>query len=165
MQLNFRQYQISKTRKYLIKNNFLILSIGSNQNSQNWLQIEQGLKKLKLNYHKLYNNITKKTIKNSIFKNSLNMINSTFFFLKPNFNKANNFLIKPSIINNLKSIFFTVLSIKLNNQIYSISQFKNIKSLTYKNNMAIMYQFLLTHLKFSYRLNSKKFSKQCDLNT
>lgn len=68
MQLNLKNYQTSKTKNYLKKNNFLLLSIGANQNSQNWLTIEQGLNKLKLSYYKTYNNNTKKILKNSILR-------------------------------------------------------------------------------------------------
>ena len=156
MKLNFKNYKIEKSKKHLTKNNFLLFSIGTNQNSQNWIIIEQGLYKLKLNYHKTYNNITTKIVKNSIFKNSISIINSTFFFFKPKINNKNT-IIKINIINALKSIFFTVLSLKLNNKIYGIPKLKNISSLSYKDNVAIIYQFLLTNLKFSYKLNPKKY--------
>ena len=159
MQLNLKNYQISKAKDYLKKNSFLFFSIGANQNSQNWLEIEQKLSKLELNYYKTYNNTTKKIIKNSIYKNLSHLVNSTFFLLKPKLSK-----IKSNIIN---SILFATLAIKLNKKIYLISQSKNINSFNYKKNMSVMYQFLLTNLKFSNTVIRKKnfLSKQCDLNT
>ena len=153
MQLNLKNYQISKTKNYLKKNNFVLLSIGANQNSQNWLKIEQELNKLQLNYYKTYNNTTKKIIKNSIYKNSINIINSTFFLLKPK--DKNKFSTKNNLINMVNSIFFTTLAIKLNKKFYSISQSKNINSFNYKKNMSLIYQFLLTNLKFSNAITKK----------
>ena len=154
MKLNLKNYQILKTKNYLKKNNFLLFSIGANQNAQDWLNLEQELNKLQLNYYKTYNNTTKKIIKNSIYKNSIYLINSTFFLLKPN--KQNKIQIKSNIINVINSIFFTTLAIKLNKKLYLISQSKNINSLDHKKNMSIMYQFLLTNLKFSNSVIIKK---------
>jgi len=150
MQFNLKSYQISKTKKYLRNNNLLLFSIGANQKSQNWITIEQGLHKLKLDYYKTYNNTTMKIIKNSIYLNLINTINSTFFFLKPH--KNNKILTKSNLINVLNSILFTVLAIKLNKKVYAISQSKGINSFDYKKNAATMYQFLLTNLKFSHTL-------------
>jgi hypothetical protein len=153
MQFNLKSYQISKTKQYIKKNNFLLFSIGANQNSQNWIAIEQNLHKLKLNYYKTYNNTTVKTLKNSIYKNALNTVNSTFFFLKPQENS--NLLTRNSLISTLNSILFTVLAIKLNKKVYVISQSKNIRSFSYRKNVSIMYQFLLTNLKASHSLSKK----------
>ena len=153
MELNLKNYQISITKNYLKKNNFILLSISANQNSKNWLKIEQGLNKLELSYYKTYNNTTKKIIKNSIYKNLIHIVNSTFFLLKPK--NTNKILTKSNIINMVNSVFFTTLAIKLNKKIYSISQSKNINSFNYKKNMSIMYQFLLTNLKFSNTMIKK----------
>jgi hypothetical protein len=151
MQINFKNYQISKTKNYLKKNNFLLFSINANQNSQNWLKIEQGLHKLNLSYYKTYNNSAKKIIKNSIYKNSIHLINSTFFFLKPI--KKNDIA-----INLINSIFFTVLAIKLNKTLHLISQLKKINSLNYKKNVSITYQFLLTNFKMCNIVTTTKNS-------
>lgn len=152
MQLNLKSYQIRKTKQFLKEKSFLIFSIGANQNAQNWIETEQGLHKLKLNYHKTYNNIAIKIARNSIYKNSLNLINSTFFFMEPS---SKQLLSKKSLLNGLNSIQFNVLSIKLYKKIYEISQSKNMTSFSYKNNMSIMYQFLLTNLKSSYNIHKK----------
>ena len=162
MELNFKNYQKLKIKNHLKTNTFLLFSIGANRNSQNWIDTEQSLHKLNLNYYKIYNNIAIKTIENSIYKNSTDIINSTFFYLTV---KTDNF-IKLNLLNLLKSIFFSILSVKLNNKIYSLHTLKNINSLTYKKNQSILYQFLLTNLKLSYQLTHKKtISKQCDSNT
>lgn len=152
MQLNLKSYQINKTKQYLKEKSFLLFSIGANQSAQNWIETEQGLYKLKLNYHKVYNNIAIKITKNSIYKNSLNLINSTFFFIEPS---SKQLLTKKILLNGLSSVLFNVLSIKLNKKIYAISQSKNITSFNYKTNVSIMYQFLLTNLKSSYNISKK----------
>ena len=153
MQFNLRSYQITKTKQYLQKNNFLLFSIGANQNSQNWIAIEQNLHKLKLNYYKTYNNTTVKTLKNSIYKNALNTVNSTFFLLKLQQNSK--LLTRNNLINTLNSILFTVLAIKLNKKVYVVAQSKNIKSFDYKKNLSVLYQFFITNLKFAHSLTKK----------
>lgn len=152
MKLNLKNYQILKTKQYLKENNLIFFSIGANQSAQNWIATEQGLHKLKLNYHKIYNNIAIKVTKKSIYKNSLSMINSTFFFIKPS---GNQLLNKRILFNGLNSVLFNLLAVKLNKKVYSISQIKNMSSFNYKTNMSVMYQFLVTNLKLSYRLSQK----------
>nr|QUS63605.1 hypothetical protein [Haslea silbo]QUS63808.1 hypothetical protein [Haslea silbo] len=162
MHFEFRDYQLLKVKQYL-KQKFLLFSNGANQTSTNWLAVEQGLYKSNLKYYKVYNKIALKVLKNSIYNNIGQIVKGTFFFLKLKNNST--VLIKQKLFKELESIFFTLLSIKLNNKIYSIAQIKKIKSLNYKNNIAILYQFLSTNLKCIYGLKYKKISKQCDLNT
>ena len=146
MQLNFRNYQKTKTKSILKKNNFLLLAIGANQNSSNWITLEQNLYKLNLNYIKIYNNITTKILQDSIAKKLKNLINSTFFLLKP---KDNIKIIKNTLLTELDTAKFNIVNISLNKKIYSISQLKKLNLFNYKKNVAIMYQFLLTTLKSS----------------
>lgn len=154
MQFNLKNYQILKTKQSLQKNNFLLFSIGANQNSQNWVAVEQSLRKLNLSYYKTYNNTAIKTLKNSVYKNSLNIVNSTFFFLKPQRNSI--LLTSNHLINTLNSILFSVLAIKLNKKVYTITQSKNIRSFYYKKNVSVMYQFLVMNLKFSHSISKKR---------
>ena len=146
MQLNFRDYQKIKTKSILKKNNFLLLTIGANQNSSNWTTLEQNLHKLNLDYTKIYNNITTKILKDSIAKKLKNTINSTFFFLKPK-NTAK--IIKSNFLNEINLSKFHVVTIYLNKKLYSVSQLKKINSYHYKKNITILYQFLSTMLKSS----------------
>ena len=155
MQFNLKSHQICKTKKYIQKNNFLLFSIGANQNSQNWIAMEQNVHKLKLNYYKTYNNTTVKTLKNSIYRNALNTVNSTFFFLKPKQNIRSKILTRNNLISTLNSVLFTVLAIKLNKKIYVISQLKTIRSFSYKKTVSITYQFLLANLKAFHSFSKK----------
>ena len=148
MKLNFRNYQKTKIKSLLKNNNFLLFSIGANQNSSNWIALEQNLHKLAINYTKIYNNITTKILHDSIGKKSKKMVSSTFFFLKPK-NIAK--LIKSTLLNELNVNKFYVVAIYLNKKIYTISQLKRINSFHYKKNVAIIYQFLLVSIKSSIR--------------
>ena len=144
MHFKFRDYQFLKTKKHL-KSKFLIFSNGVNQTSKNWLTIEQSLSDCNLNYYKIYNKIALKVFKNSLYKNTDNIVKGAFFFLK--LKNALLVLNKQKLFKSLEATFFTLLSIKLNNKIYSAIQVKNMKSLNYKNTMTVFYQFLLVNLK------------------
>ena len=148
MQLNFRKYQKIQTKAILKKNNFLLFTIGANQNSYNWIVLEQNLHKLSLAYTKTYNNVTTKIFQDSVARKLKNTINSTFFFLKHK-NAAQ--IIKSNLLNEINTNKFNVIALKLNKRLYAVSQLKTMKSFHYKKNISIMYQFLLTTLKSSVR--------------
>lgn len=150
MQFNLKSYQIYKTKQYLQESEFLLFSIGANQNSQNWVAIEQNLQKLSLNYYKTYNNITIETLKHSVYENSFYTINSTFFFLTPQ--KNSRLLTRNNLINTLSIISFIILAFKLAKKMYLITQLNNMVSFNYKKNLSITYQFLITIFKCFHRL-------------
>ena len=150
MKFNSKNHQTYKIKQLLKKENFVIFSINTNQNSKNWISIEQGLHKLKLNYYKIYNNIAIKAVKKSTQTNLRKVICSTFFFLKTS--NSTKTLLKTSLINELNSIFFTTIAMKINQSIYSVKQIKNLTVFNYKKNIAIMYQFLKTNLKSSINI-------------
>lgn len=146
MQLNFRSYQKTKIKSIMKKNNFLLFTIGANQNASSWITLEQNLHKLDLDYIKIYNNITTKLLQDSIAKKLKNVIDSTFFFLK---HKNTVKIIKSNLINEINSSKFNLVTIYLNKKLYAVSQLKKMNSFHYKKNIAIMYQFLATTLKSS----------------
>jgi hypothetical protein len=144
MKLNFRTYQQNQTKSIFKKNKFLLFTIGANQNSTNWITIEQNLHKSDLTYTKIYNNITTKIFKDSIAKKLKNTINSTFFFLT---HKNATKLIKSSFIHEISANKFDVVALKLNKKLYATPQLKKFNSFHYKKNVAVLYQFLSTTLK------------------
>ena len=148
MQINFRNYQKTKTKSIIKKNNFLLLTIGVNQSSSDWIPLEQNLYKLDLDYTKIYNNITTKILQNSIAKKLKNTISSTFFFLKY---KNTTKIIKSNLLNEININKFNVITIYLNKKLYVVSQLKKINSFHYQKNIAILYQSLSTTLKLSLR--------------
>ena len=147
MKLNFRTYQKNQTKSILKKNKFLLFTVGANQNSTNWIALEQNLHKLDLNYTKIYNNVTTKIFEDSIAKKLKNTINSTFFFLT---HKNTTKVIKSSIINEISTSKFDVVALKLNKKFYAVPQIKKLNTFHYKKNVAILYQFLSTSLKSSH---------------
>ena len=152
MKLNLKKYQIN-IFKNILKEKFLLLTINSNQNSQKWLTIEQNLYELGMSYTKIYNNPAIKIVSNSIFKNFKNTVNSTFFLLIPS--KTNKKIIKSNFLNGLTEIQFTILFIKLNKKIHTISQLTKINSFNYKKNVKLAYQFLITTLKTTTQVISQ----------
>lgn len=156
--MKFKNYQNIKIKNYLKNSSLLLFSNGINQNSKNQILLKQELKKLKITYYKIYNKLTIKIFKTSIYKNLAKIIYSPVFFLTL---KQKNFNILTTKY--LEALKFSILGIKLNKKIYLIKQIKNIKSTNYKAGISIFYQFALIHLKLIQITN--KFSKQCDLNT
>lgn len=144
MKLNFRTYQKNQTKSILKKNKFLLFTLGANQNSTNWIALEQNLTKLDLNYTKIYNNITTKIFGESAAKKLKNTINSTFFFLT---HKNTTKIMKSNILNGISANKFDIVTLKLNKKFYAVPQLKKLNSFHYKKNVAILYQFLSTALK------------------
>ena len=142
--MNSRKYQKFKVKSYLTNNELLFFLNSNNQTRSNWLQIEQGLKKLKLIYYKVYNKLLIKSLNLSIFSNLNKLVSGPFFFIKLNQSLSK---VTISLMDNLKKLFFNSLVMKINNKIYSFLQFKNSKSFSYTNNVALLYQFFLTNLK------------------
>ena len=60
MKFNLKEYQKQKIKQYFKNNSFTILSINANKKAQNWLDLDQELKKLKFSYYKICNKTTKK---------------------------------------------------------------------------------------------------------
>jgi len=153
MDFNLKDYQIFKLKKYFKNNNFFFLFHSAKLNLNQWTIIEQNLKKLKLNYYKTLNGTTLKTLKNSIFRNVSSIISSFIVFIDPKY-KTTQFDLD-LLTKNLRSSF-SLVSLKLNNKVYSPVQLKNVKSLSYKQNMFNLHKSLDRHLKSSYRLTNKK---------
>ena len=154
MDYNLKKYQILKIKKYFKNNNFFFIFHSSKVNSKEWIKVEQKIKKLKLKYYKIFNGTGSKIINDSIFKNYTKIISGLILFIKPNF-KSTEIVLK-DLEKELKSLFL-LLSIKLNNKIYLISQVSDINSCSYKNNVFNLYKVLNKSLKISYIL--KKISK------
>jgi hypothetical protein len=140
--MKFKSYQNKKIKNYFKNYSLLLISNGINQKSKNQILIKQELKKLKIIYYKIYNKLTIKIFKYSIYKNITKLIYSTIFFLTT---KQKYFNL--TITKYLETIKFSILGIKLNKKIYAITQLKNIKSTNYKSGLSVFYQFVLINLK------------------
>jgi hypothetical protein len=156
MDLNTKSYQIFKLKKYFKNNDFFLLFYSAKLNSVKWLNTEQNLKKLKLGYYKPLNRTSVKTLQNSIYKNFTSSIGGFVLFVNSLY--KNTELNLQIIVKNLKPSF-ALIGIKLNNKIYSTSQLKEMKDLSYKRNIFILHQTLDKYLKTSYTLTNKKIKK------
>jgi len=145
MEFELKNYKFFKIKHYLKKTHFFFFFNGINLNLKNWILIEQTLKKLKLKFYKIYNALIIKAIKNSIYENIKSLISGLIIILKPNSEN----LLKLKKLLTINPLL-TLLSIKLNNKLYSIPQLKKIIFLDFKKNAAILYKSLKTYLKIPY---------------
>lgn len=153
MDFNLKDYQIFKLKKYFKNNGFFFLFHSAKLSLNQWIVVEQELKKLKLNYYKTLNGTTLKAFEKSIYKNSSPLITNFVILIDSKF-KTTEFNLE-RLIKDLKPSF-SLISLKLNNKIYSSAQLKGVKSLSYKKNMFNLHRSLDQHLKTSYRLTNKK---------
>ena len=140
--MKFKNYQNLKIKHYIKKSSLLLLANSIHRNSKNQVIVKQELKKLKLNYYKTYNKLTIKIFKNSSYKNITKLIYSPVFFLISKQKHVN-----LSTIKYLENVSFSILGIKLNKKIYSITQIRNLQSYNYNNGISVLYQFLSINLK------------------
>ena len=153
MDFNLKDYQILKLKKYFRKNGFFLLFHSAKLSLNQWVAVEQELKKLKLNYYKILNGTTLKTFEKSIYKNYSPIVTNFVIFIDPKFKTTE--LDLERLIKDMKPSF-SLISLKLNNKIYSSSQLKGVKSLSYEKNMFNLHRSLDEHLKTSHRLTNKK---------
>lgn len=157
MDFNFKTYQIVKLKKYFKKNGLFFLFHSAKLNLTRWTLTEQNLKKLKLSYYKPLNKTTVKTFKSSIYKNFSSNIAGFILFINSSYKTTE--LNLASIMKVLKPSF-TLVSIKLNNKVYSTAQIKGLNDLSYNKSVFSLYKVLDKQLKTSYILtNKKKISK------
>ena len=145
MQFSSKNYKILKTKNYLKENNLFFFFNSIHRNSNDGIIIEQNLKKFNLNYYKIFNKTSKTTIKNSVYKNSSELINSMTVFIKPISQSIE--LKKSNLLSCFEPLLFSMLAIKLNNKIYSTSQLKEMTTLNYKDVKLLLFQFSATNLK------------------
>lgn len=145
MELKLNTYKFFRINCYLKNNNLFFIYNGNNLKTENWIKIEQELFKYNLKYFKLYNSLAKKTFKNSIFKNFLQIINGLIIVIS----------FKKNLINLKKLINFnkylTLLCIRINDNIYSLKQIKNLITFNYKKGIIILFNILKIFTKICFR--------------
>ena len=156
MDFNTKSYQSIKLKKFFKTNDFFFLFHSAKLDLNQWTQTEQNLKKLKLKYLKLLNGTTLKLFKDSLYKNVSPVICGFVLFLNSNF-KTTELQLK-SVKKDLKPSF-ELISVKLNNKIYSTPQIKGLNTFPYKKNVFNLYNSFDRHLKTSYLLTKKGISK------
>lgn len=152
MEFDSKKYNMLKTRLSFKNVNLEFFLNGINQLSSDWIITEQKIKKLNFCYYKLLTNVTKKTLRNSIYSNLANAINSITYVFKL---VKNTFEIQKKVIKNLESLKFLLLFLKLNNKLYTKTNIKDIFSLNYTNNKLLLFQFLITNVKIIFKKKLK----------
>ena len=152
MDFNSKEYQSVKLKNFLKKNNFFFLFHSAKRDLNQWIHTEQNLKKLKLKYFKTLNGMTLKSFENSIYKNLSPVICGFILFINANFKTTE---LKMKLIQKNLKPSFELISVKLNNKMYSTSQLKGLNSLSYRTNVFNLHKSLDKHLKTSYRLTKK----------
>lgn len=142
-------YKKNKIKLILNKPKFVFLVNNLHKKAKMLHLLKQKLKPFY--FTKLSNNSFKKIF--SIFPKVIN--NSIFV---TNLIKNNIILTKSATLNNFLALHFYILSFKLNNNIYSLSKFKNLNTLSYYQNKIKLIQTCLMNLK-KIIFNFKNFSK------
>ena len=149
MEFTPKKHKLTKTKKFIKTNNLIFIFNGINQNYQNWVISEQKMKALNINYYKVFNKITRKILKESLYRNIVPSINGITFFIKPNLSQKN--LPKSSELSQLDSLLFVLVALKLNNKIYSAKQLNELSTTEYRGNSLLFYQFRSANLKLFLR--------------
>jgi hypothetical protein len=154
MDFNSKDYKSVKLKKFFKTNDFFFLFHSARLDLNQWIQTEQNLKKLKLKYSKALNGTTLKLFKNSIYKNLSPIIGGFVLFMSSSFKTPE--LRLNSIKKEVKPLSFELISVKLNNKLYSTSQLKGFNILSHRKNVFNLHRSLDRYLKTSYILTKKK---------
>lgn len=152
MDFNSKDYQNGKLKKFFKTNDLFFLFHSAKLNLNQWIQVEQNLKKLKLEYAKTLNGTALKLFQNSIYKKLSPIICGFVLFINPKY-KTTELQLSP-VKKDLKQSF-ELISVKLNNKVYSTTQLKGLNNFSYRKNVFQLYRSFDRYLKTSYLLTKK----------
>lgn len=144
MSFNLKTYKFFKIKDYFKKVNFFFFFHGISLNTIKWIKVEQLLKKDKLKSFQILNSLMVKVAKNSIFKNLTTLIHGPILLIHINSDE-----LTAKKLNSI-SMLINLLCLKLNNKIYSKKQIKNLKKLSYSENIYLFYNSLQIIIKIPY---------------
>ncbi len=153
MDFSLKTYRRLKIKYYLKTINFFFFFHGASLNNESWIKTEQTLVRNKLKYYRVFNTLMIRTLKCSIFKNLITLLHGPIVLI----NTDN---VEELALKKLKNInpLINLLCLKLNNKIYPRKQIKNIKKLSYIENVSIFHKSMKTLIKMPYyKFKSKKF--------
>ena len=151
MDFNLKTYKRFKIKHYFKTINFFFFFHGTSLNNESWIKIEQVFVNHELKYFRILNKLMIKTLKNSIFKNLVVLIHGPIILL-------NNVNVKLTFkeLENINPLI-SLLGFKLNNKVYSRKQIKNLKRMSYFENISIFHNSMKTFTKLPYcKFKSKK---------
>jgi hypothetical protein len=151
MSFNLKIYKRLKIKYYFKKINFFFFYHGTSLNNIDWIKIEQLLNKNELKYFRVFNTLIINMLKNSIFKNLTVLMHGPILLLNTNNTK----LIVKKLEN--MSLWISLLCLKLNTKIYSKKQIKNLKKLSYIENVFFFFNSMQLLIKMPYyKFKNKK---------
>ena len=153
MDFNLKTYKCFKTKHYLKAINFFFFFQGTSVDNESWIKIEQGFVNHELKYYRILNKLMINTLKSSVFKNLVVLIHGPIIILNNNNNSTKLTFKELENINPL----INLLGFRLNNKIYSKKQTRNLRNMSYLENICIFHQSMKTFTKLPYyKLKSRK---------
>lgn len=151
MDFSLKTYRRLKIKYYLKTINFFFFFHGASLNNESWIKTEQTLVSNKLKYYRVFNTLMIRTLKCSIFKNLTTLLHGPIVLIN-----TDNVELTLKKLKNINPLI-NLLCLKLNNKIYSRKQIKNIKKLSYIENVSIFHKSMKTLIKMPYyKFKSKK---------
>lgn len=145
MSFDIKAYKRLRIKQYLKKINLFFFFHGACLNTANWIKVEQLLSEKELKYFRIINTLTVTLLKNSMFKNLTSIVHGPILLL--HIGNAKSILKKFNSIN----LWINLLCLKLNNNIYSSRQIKNLNTLSYTENVYLFYSSMQFVVKMPYR--------------
>ena len=156
MDFKLKKYRVLKIKNQLKNSGLLLFFNSAKIKSNKWILIEKQLKKIKLQYNQIFNKTTSNTLNNSIYKNINQIVCSVIILVKPNY-KSTEIDIK-TLKKDLEPLF-VLLFLKLNNKIYTYSQFQTFNTLSHRKTVLNFNRCLDKCLKTTVKLTQNKKSK------
>lgn len=151
MDFSLKTYRRLKIKYYLKTINFFFFFHGASLNNESWIKTEQTLVSNKLKYYRVFNTLMIRTLKCSIFKNLTTLLHGPIVLIN-----TDNVELTLKKLKNINPLI-NLLCLKLNNKIYSRKQIKNIKKLSYIENVSIFHKSMKSLIKMPYyKFRSKK---------
>ena len=137
-----KNYKKAEIKNHIKKNNLFFFLLNTFCNINDWIIIQQNLKSKDFNCFKVFQNIIKKTLNNSIYIN-FNVLSSQILVLL----KSKQHLFTFLLDFDFKFLSLNIIAIKFNNKVYHKSQLKNNYYFYYSINKLLLFQFTIVNWK------------------
>lgn len=141
---NIKAYKIKIVKNYLKFHKFVLVLNSVNQSSNKFNSFKKTILKSGLNILKISSNVLNINLNNSIFDFlSYKFIKCSILFLLINFS----LLYKTIIFNKKLKNIYSVIGLKFNNKLYSLTSFNFLLSFNYYQSKKSLFQFFILNLK------------------
>ena len=145
MKINSKDYKIHLVKTLFKSKKVILFGHSPFKNNSKWLKLEQFLKTNKCLSYRIPNKLLKISLKNNIFRFLTNWVHGPILIIELN---------DPTLFYQITKKF-KVSAIKIDNKIYTSSQFVNLKNLSYRNNI----KSFLNNLNYSTKNLSIKLTQ------